>query len=103
MKKIKPRCLDDNGVHFVTAQGHWMPCCSVSNYRPFFNTEEFNVLENDNFHKKKTFLDWIEEQTKDYDNAPYVCKKSCGIDVDKKKFYTSGDDAIFIYRKNSSS
>lgn len=104
--KIEPRCLNDDGVHYVTAQGHWMPCCAISMYRWYFDTPEFQVLNQSDFHKKQTFLDWLNKHTSSYDTAPRECKTRCVVykdSEDEKNFYRSGDDAEFIYRKDSSS
>lgn len=105
MKKIEPRCIKDQGDHFVSAEGYWHPCCTIGGpHKPYFMTEEFNVLTNNNFHLNPKFLQWVNNIIDNYDAAPNACKAKCGIDhIDGTKFYSSADDAEFFWPEDSSS
>jgi hypothetical protein len=105
-KYIDPRCMTDEGNHFVTAEGHWLPCCVLTgHHKEYFNTEEFQVLNNNNFNNKPRYHDWVRKNLLDYDKASGACKSKCGVNNadEEKKFYRSGDDAEFYYRKDSTS
>jgi len=102
-KYIDPKCMTDEGDHFVSTEGHWLPCCVLTNHhKEYFNTEEFQVLNNDNFNNKPRYHDWVRKNLLDYNTAPGACQIKCGVsNTDEKKFYGSGDDAEFFYRKDS--
>lgn len=85
MKVIEPRCVD-NSLATIDPEGRWKPCCFHSKTvfnRPkdkIFETDEYLLSKNeraDEFHKKKSFLDWIEDVKNDYDGAPSACKNLC--------------------------
>jgi hypothetical protein len=103
MKKIIPRCLEDKGDHFVSAEGYWHPCCTISYpNKSYFLTEEFNVLTSNNFHTNPKFLEWVDDKLADYFKAPRACKAKCGCDhIDGQKFYSSSDDAEFFSPEDS--
>ena len=95
-KKIVPKCLNDDGDHFVCAEGYWLPCCVISNnHKKYFLTNEFYASHNEDFHLKDRFLLWVDHYLSDYELAPNSCKKKCGVlgHLSYNEFYHSGDDA----------
>lgn len=105
MSCIKPRCLEDKGDHFVSAEGYWHPCCVINGvHKTYFMSEEFKVTTGSDFHKSPKFLQWVDTVLSDYTKAPFSCKAKCGVDhIDDNKFYVSADDAEFFFPKNSTS
>ena len=95
-KKIFPRCLKDEGDHFVSAEGYWYPCCILSKDEgAYFRNDDFDVLKGKDFHLKDKFLLWVDYYLSDYDTALGSCKKKCGREC-PSKIYTSGDDFIYV-------
>ena len=97
-KKIYPKCANDEGHHFVTPDGYWLPCCGLSMKQAeyFKSKNTFNVLTGNDFHLTEEFLLWKDHYLSDYSSAPSSCKKKCSRLIRETEFYSSGDDIVDI-------
>lgn len=61
---IDPRCKKTQDSHFISAQGFYMPCCRVGDYRFYYSSEFY---KNKNLYDiSKTTLSEVLEITKDF-------------------------------------
>tara|TARA_Y100000004_G_C8731535_1_gene334533 strand:- start:97 stop:405 length:309 start_codon:yes stop_codon:yes gene_type:complete len=90
MTIIYPRCEKKTGGkdYALSAKGYLLPCCWCDAITPdkdpalkkLFN-EHLHINNNDSVEEILLSDEWIEFKntiTKDYDNAPDVCKRYCG-------------------------
>jgi hypothetical protein len=97
--KIIPKCLqfhdEANKGAAYTSDGFMLPCCwlddpPVHNYimKCGLKDESLAVSNNDSLEKIFTSDQWENFFTiliHDPENASYMCKKKCGVDVDKNR------------------
>jgi hypothetical protein len=106
LMKIIPRCLsflftdrNDQGERSkgaaYTSDGYMLPCCWLDDppvYRYVkacgLKDEELALANNDKLEDIFTSDQWesfFRTLLWDPDNAPYMCKKKCGVNIDKEK------------------
>ena len=37
--KINPECFNGLSTHFISAEGHYMPCCYIGDHRFYYKTD----------------------------------------------------------------
>ena len=95
--KLRPKCLafdtrDNKGAAY-TSDGFMLPCCWMDD-PPVYNyvkehglkDEELLLTNNKNLEDIFTSNQWenfFQTLLTDPENASYMCKKKCGIDIDK--------------------
>lgn len=79
---VSPKCLTRHGEHFITATGHYAPCCFVADHRFYYKTQFGKQLNNYDI-SKTTFTKLLEEKlVKTFyhsvvDQPPEVCQFNC--------------------------
>jgi len=94
--KIKPKCLSfgtkDNKGAAYTSDGFMLPCCWMDDPPVYRYVKECGLKDEDLLLSKNDSLEDIfqSDQWENFfqtllnspENASYMCKKKCGIDVD---------------------
>lgn len=81
-KEIFAKCKIDNGHHYISASGHYMPCCFVSDHRFYFKSEFYKNKEK--YDISKTTLTQVIEQTKTfYDSLEESSHNYCTFNCPK--------------------
>lgn len=96
--KIDPKCLKyskDNKGAAYTSDGFMLPCCWMDDppvYRYIkacgLKDEELLLSNNERLEDIFTSDQWenfFQTLLNDPENASYMCKKKCGVDVDMEK------------------
>jgi len=97
--EIKPKCLSfgtrDNKGAAYTSDGFMLPCCWMDDPPVYRYIKEFGLkdeelaLENnsclDDIFTSDTWEKFFQTLLNDPENAAYMCKKKCGINVDMAK------------------
>lgn len=95
--KIKPKCLEFGTRHnkgaAYTSDGYMLPCCWLDDPPVYRYIKEFGLkdehlaVENnkslDDIFTSDTWEDFFQMLLNRPECAPYMCKKKCGIDIDK--------------------
>lgn len=77
---ISPRCKLTNTDHFITASGHYAPCCHIPNHNFYYKTEFYK--NKNTYDISKTTLTQVLEQTRNFynsleDTKPIYCIYNC--------------------------
>ena len=93
--KIKPKCLFENKPAAYTSDGYMLPCCWMDDppvYRYVVESglkDEELLLSNherlDDIFTSDQWENFFRILLYDPENSSYMCKRKCGVDVDKKK------------------
>lgn len=79
---VEPKCLQRRGEHFITATGHYAPCCFVADHRFYYKTQFGKNIDSYNI-ANTTFTKLLgEESVKSFyqtitDQPPNVCQFNC--------------------------
>jgi MoaA/NifB/PqqE/SkfB family radical SAM enzyme len=82
-KNIDAKCLKNNSEHFISASGHYVPCCYIADHRFYFKTQwgknknSYAITENtiSSLLQKKDVTDFY--QGLSTDNFPTACSFNC--------------------------
>jgi len=97
--KIKPKCLafdnKDNKGAAYTSDGFMLPCCWMDDPPVYKYVKECGLKDDELLLTNHESLDTIftSDQWENFfqtllnnpEKASYMCKKKCGIDIDKEK------------------
>jgi wyosine [tRNA(Phe)-imidazoG37] synthetase (radical SAM superfamily) len=77
---IDPLCKQTHGMHFISADGYYLPCCFVGDYRFYYSSEFYKNKEN--YDISKTTISQILTNTKNFYNdiettKPKYCTYNC--------------------------
>ena len=94
--KIQPRCLDfktpaNKGAAY-TSDGYMLPCCWLDDPLVYSHMVECGMRDTSLLVSENTMLEniFVSDQWENFfttilhdpKNAPFMCRKKCGVDVD---------------------
>ena len=79
---VDPLCKTTNLMHFISAQGYYMPCCFVGDYR-FYYTSEFYKNKEHYDISKTTITEVLSRLEEFYNNIEQLPPKYCTFNCPK--------------------